>query len=103
MLRVKRSVETAYSQVNYLATDLLAASTSEPSSKQSEALPMDAFRRAEMEREAQLLEDAEPAPKRLALTSENPEEIKIDDGDENMELKQKPVPAAVYGSVVTAK
>lgn len=56
-----------------------------------------------MEREAQLLEDAEPAPKRLALTSENPEEIKIDDGDENMELKQKPVPVAVYGSVVTAK
>ena len=107
MLRVKRSVETAYSQVNYLANDLLAASSAEQTKKPSEALPMDAFKRAESEREAQLLEDAEPAAKRLALSSgrsSNPDEINIDEGgDDGLELKQKPVPAAVYGSVVSAK
>lgn len=105
MLRVKRSVETAYSQVNYLANDLLAASSAEQAAKPSEALPMDAFRRAESDREAQLLEEggAQPAPKRLALSS-NPEEINIDEGgDEDIELRQKPVPAAVFGSVVSAK
>lgn len=100
MLRVQRSVETAYSQVNYLAQDMLEDSAAEVGAAgSSSGLALDAFQRAESEAEGALkrgiAEGAErSAAKRLAMASGEEEE--------DLMIRQRPVPAAVFGSAVSS-
>lgn len=109
MLRVRRAVETAYSQVNYLAQDMLAgeaASSSEAKENQNhnEALGLDAFQRAEsqlrVENYKRSLEDSgEEASKRRAVADKSESTVHEDGDEEDMQLQLRPVPAAVFGSV----
>eukprot|EP00607_Mallomonas_marina_P000396 CAMPEP_0182435792 /NCGR_PEP_ID=MMETSP1167-20130531/77658_1 /TAXON_ID=2988 /ORGANISM="Mallomonas Sp, Strain CCMP3275" /LENGTH=772 /DNA_ID=CAMNT_0024627215 /DNA_START=266 /DNA_END=2584 /DNA_ORIENTATION=- len=113
MLRVKRSIETAFSQVNYMAAELLAAQTVSTVNTTSAM--------AETETEAQIesgqkrkfvaasgsvavstADDEEVSHKTQRCT--NPDEIDIDDEgeEEGFGLAQREVPAAVFGSAAKA-
>jgi hypothetical protein len=116
MLRIQRSVETAYSQVNYLAQDMLTAESGsvvagvDVAVAENSSLPSDPFRLAERESEANARREIEEsAPKRRAIA--NPEEIRLEEEgeegarleeeeEEDMLIKQRPVPSAVYGSAI---
>lgn len=117
MLRIQRSVETANSQVNYMAQEMMFAAA-----KGNEKAEVVGAGIAGVEKisEQQALSQnesnkrkfvasssVEPPSKvtRPAETSEsNPEEINIDeDGEsEDVAVKTKPIPSAVFGSVAQA-
>lgn len=127
MLRVQRSVETANSQVNYMAAEMMfaAAKANVQTSgdvdvgsgvggiaqlAEQEARDMAATQQQDSHKRkfvaAAAAVDVEPASKAVkTVTLEaNPDEIDIDDDaemeDEVVAVKTKPVPSAVFGSVL---
>eukprot|EP01041_Mallomonas_annulata_P004566 gene4566-9076_t len=123
MLRVKRSVMTAFSQVNYMAAEMLAmeaGSESGPGSGGSKdamavaesALPEIGNGQGGQKRKfVAAVQDvnSEGQPKARKLMAQNPDDIDIDaegegEEDDDVDLdgvQQRAVPAAVFGSVVS--
>mmetsp|Transcript_24442 Transcript_24442/g.35917 ORF Transcript_24442/g.35917 Transcript_24442/m.35917 type:complete len:888 (+) Transcript_24442:79-2742(+) len=126
MLRIQRSVEAAYSQVNYMARDMMAAGTAatggstngqpgigeglEGIARQAE---LEAAQKAEESNKRKFVPASNSAPpaKVQAVESSkqvNPDEIDIDDVDNEEDaiaevgIKQRPVPTAIFGSTLAA-
>ena len=128
MLRVQRSVETVYSQVNYLAAEMMAGESirsaldkdKEGIEALAEMAELDAKERAKQPPSALGAENVSHKRKFVAASSSSMggpqnkmgrhgEEIDIDEedveGEENEEpapISQKPVPLAVFGSAANA-
>merc|ERR1711998_277686 len=94
MLRVKRSVQLQFTEVSFQATDVAAAAAA---ADQAAASNMEKLEQDAMEEAPPSQHDAATTePEALA----NPEELDIDmddDGEEEDEIQQKEVPAAVFG------
>ena len=128
MLRVKRSVQTAFSQVNYMASEMLAGeapimSDAEALAKQGGADDARGHKRkaaeggaaetemAALERQAARIAAAVTTGDGAAENGqaggggENPEEISLDDDDDDaeIEVETKAVPAAVFGEVAQSQ
>jgi pre-mRNA-splicing factor SYF1 len=100
MLRVQRSVETAFSQVNYLAAELGAGAGFVPASSTTAAAKdlADLEQHAELEAEGNNKRKFVPSTASSSSSNKIPrssEEIDIDD----VEVQQKPVPRDVFGAL----
>ena len=127
MLRIKRSVEAAYSQVNYTAAEMLTetphvVSDAEAVSKQISGSSVESDmalldrQAAEIVRVTDVQSSVQDSGQERQLTEAdvaalNPEEVEIEDAEDEVsetafvdevEVIQLPIPAAVFGSAISA-
>lgn len=100
MLRVKRSVQAAYN-VNYMSAQLLAAAQATSAAEKARDAMASLDAAAHAEKQAKGVQFVKGTSKTQTVnTTENPDEINIDD-DDDADVETKTVPAAIFGDLAT--